>query len=156
MIKTISRRHLLAAAGRWAAALVAVTVLRPISAWAAERNHKAFEAKSLDDVVGAYGGSSARLSTDILLTIPEIAENGAVVPVAVESKLAGTRSISILVEKNPSVLSAHFVFPEGTDPYVATRVKVAETSNIIALVQTADGYYYAQKLVKVTLGGCGG
>lgn len=151
-----TRRHFLASLGRWAAALAAVTVLRPIAVLAGERNQKAFEAKSLDAVLGAYGGGNAKESADVVLTTPEIAENGAVVPITVESKLAGTQSVSILVEKNPSVLSARFVFAEGTDPYVATRVKVAETCNLIALVQTADGYFYAQKPVKVTLGGCGG
>ncbi|MEQ1437919.1 thiosulfate oxidation carrier protein SoxY [Fontimonas sp. SYSU GA230001] len=151
-----TRRHFLASVGQWAAALAAVTVLRPLAALAAERNHRAFEAKSMDAVLSAYGGGSAKESADVVLTTPEIAENGAVVPVTVESKLAGTQSISILIEKNPSVLAARFVLPEGTDPYVATRVKVAETCNVIALVQTSSGYFYAQKPVKVTLGGCGG
>lgn len=151
-----SRRHFLATVGQWAAALAAVTVLRPIAALAAERNLKAFEAKSLDAVLSAYGGGSAKESAEVVLTTPEIAENGAVVPVTVESKLAGTQSVSVLIEKNPGVLAARFAFGEGVDPYVATRVKVAETCNVIALVQTADGYFYAQKPVKVTLGGCGG
>lgn len=151
-----SRRHFLSTCARWAAALAGVAVLRPLSVFAAERNQKAFEAKTLDAVLQAYGGAGSSESTDIALTTPEIAENGAVVPVTVESALPGTRAISILVEKNPSVLAAHFDIPEGTDPYVSARVKVAETCNVIALVQTADGYFHTQKPVKVTLGGCGG
>ncbi len=151
-----SRRHFLATCGQWAAALAAVTVLRPIAAFAGERNEAAFAAKSLDEVLKAYGASGAKESADVQLSAPEIAENGAVVPVTVESALAGTRSIAIMVEKNPSMLSAKFQVPEGTDPYISTRVKVSETSMIIALVETADGYFYAQKPVKVTLGGCGG
>lgn len=151
-----SRRQFLSGCGRWAAALAAVTLLRPLTAFAAGRNAEAFKAKSLDAVLKAYGAAGSTESADITLTTPEIAENGAVVPTTVESRLAGTQSISILIEKNPDVLAAHFEIPEGTDPYVSTRVKVAETCNIIALVHTADGYFHTQKPVKVTLGGCGG
>jgi sulfur-oxidizing protein SoxY len=150
------RREFLKAALRFGSALAALPLLQPLIALAAERNAAAFSAKSLNDVVKAFGGAGAKESADILITAPEIAENGAVVPVAVESKLAGTVNIAILIEKNPDILSARFDIPAGTDAYVSTRVKVAETGNVIALVQTADGYFYAQKPVKVTLGGCGG
>jgi sulfur-oxidizing protein SoxY len=79
-----------------------------------------------------------------------------VVPVVIQSKLPGTRMIAIVSEKNPHALSAAFHFPEGTEPYVMTRVKIAETSHLRALVQTDKGFFYTEKLVKVTLGGCGG
>lgn len=151
-----SRRQFLFKFGQWAGALAAASLLRPVAALAAELSKEAFSAKSLDGVVSAFGGSGAKESADIVLSAPEIAENGAVVPIAVSSKLAGTKSISILVEKNPGVLAARFEFPEGTDPDVSTRVKVSETSNVIALVETSDGYFFTQKPVKVTLGGCGG
>lgn len=151
-----TRRQFLLKAGRWIAAFSAVTLLRPIMAFASERNGKAFEARSMEEVLSAYGAAGAKESSDVELKAPEIAENGAVVPVTVESRLPGTQSILVLVEKNPHMLSARFEIPEGTDPFVSTRVKVAETSAVIALVQTADGFYYAQKPVKVTLGGCGG
>ena len=119
-------------------------------------NKAAFSAKTVDAVVKALGGTQASQSADISLTLPEIAENGAVVPVVIESKLPNTRSISILVEKNPSTLSAVFDIPQGTDPYIGTRVKVASTSNVYALVKTDSGFFITSKQVKVTLGGCGG
>jgi sulfur-oxidizing protein SoxY len=119
-------------------------------------NREAFDGRTLDEVVKALGGSGAKPSADIRFKAPDIAENGAVVPVEVESPLPGTQAIAIVVEKNPHVLSANFEIPSGTEPFVATRVKVAETSNMYALVKTDAGYFYAQKLVKVTLGGCGG
>jgi len=115
-----------------------------------------FLALTLDEVVKALGGGAAQASSDITLRAPEIAENGAVVPVEIESQLAGTRRIAILSEKNPHALSAVFTIPEGTEPYISTRVKIAETSKLYALVQTDSGFHYAERLVKVTLGGCGG
>ncbi len=123
---------------------------------AAVWNQNAFSAKSVDEVVKALGGTSASESTDISMTLPEIAENGAVVPVVIESKLPNTRSISVLAEKNPSALSATFDIPEGTDAYVGTRIKVAATSTVYALVKTDGGFFVTGKQVKVTLGGCGG
>lgn len=152
----VSRRQFLSTASRWVGVIAALPLLQPFTVFAADRNTAAFAAKSLTDVIKAYGGSDAKESADIALAAPEIAENGAVVPVTVESKLAGTKTIAVLVEKNPAALSARFEIPDGTDAYIATRVKVGETCNVIALVQTADGYFYAQKPVKVTLGGCGG
>ena len=119
-------------------------------------NQDAFAAKNVDEVVKALGGTTAAESSDISITLPEIAENGAVVPVVIESKLPNTRSISVLVEKNPSALSATFDIPQGTDPYIGTRVKVASTSKVYALVKTDSGFFVTSKEVKVTLGGCGG
>ena len=100
--------------------------------------------------------TKAQKSTDIQLKAPPIAENGAVVPVMVESKLPNTQTIAIISEKNPHALSAAFHIPEGTEPYVLTRVKIAETSKLYALVKTDKGFFYTDQLVKVTLGGCGG
>ena len=117
---------------------------------------KPFQAHTLDEVVKALGGSSVQKSADIALQAPEIAENGAVVPLVIESKLPNTRLIAIVSEKNPHALSAVFHIPDGTEPYVMTRVKVAETSRVTALVQTDKGFFYTDQLVKVTLGGCGG
>ena len=87
---------------------------------------------------------------------PDIAENGAVVPVNIESKIPGTESIALLIEKNPSPLAASFDIPAGTELSVTTRVKMAETSNVYALVKANGKYFVAKKEVKVTLGGCGG
>ncbi len=127
------------------------------SAFAEEWNKGAFDAKNLKDVVSAMGGATATLSNDItFFNAPEIAENGAVVPVGVTSKIPKTESISILVEKNPSALAASFNMLENTEPSVSTRVKMGQTSNIHALVKADGKYYYATREVKVTLGGCGG
>lgn len=117
---------------------------------------KPFQGHALDEVIKALGGSDAQPSTEIALQAPEIAENGAVVPLVIESKLPGTRMIAIVSEKNPHALSAVFNIPDGAEAYVMTRVKIAETSRVTAIVQTDKGFFYTDQLVKVTLGGCGG
>ncbi|MEI6414572.1 MAG: thiosulfate oxidation carrier protein SoxY [Pseudomonadota bacterium] len=115
-----------------------------------------FDAKTLDEALDALGVVLPESNVAIRLTVPEIAENGAVVPVTVESSLAKTEQIHILVEKNPLVLAANFVFPEGTESFVTTRVKMRETSMVIALVKADGKFYRVAKEVKVTAGGCGG
>jgi len=123
---------------------------------AQEWNKAAFDTKGLQDTVKALGGTTATESKDITITSPDIAENGAVVPVSVTSRLGKTETISILVEKNPNALSAAFDIPGGTEPFVSTRVKMGQTSNVHALVKADGKYFYATKEIKVTLGGCGG
>ena len=91
-----------------------------------------------------------------MITSPDIAENGAVVPIGVTSSVPKTEQIAILVEKNPNMLAATFDIPAGTEPTVTTRVKMGQSSNVYALVKADGKYYVAQKEVKVTLGGCGG
>jgi sulfur-oxidizing protein SoxY len=155
-----SRRKLLQGSGGMAVMGLAMAagLLRPGSAWAqASWNKEAFEVKSLNDAVKAMGGTGATESKDITITSPDIAENGAVVPFTIASKIPNTQNMALLVEKNPSILAANFTIPDGTEPWVNTRVKMGQTSNVIALVKAADGkFYYASKEVKVTLGGCGG
>jgi sulfur-oxidizing protein SoxY len=112
-------------------------------------NKAAFDTKSVDDTVKALGG-------DITITAPDIAENGAVVPVGVTSKIPNTQAIYILVEKNPNTLAAGFSIPAGTDSNIATRIKMGQTSNVYAVVKADNKFYSAAKEVKVTLGGCGG
>ncbi|MBK6658005.1 MAG: thiosulfate oxidation carrier protein SoxY [Proteobacteria bacterium] len=129
--------------------------LLPRMAHAAEAR-PAFEATAVADALKALGAEGAKESTDITFKAPDIAENGAVVPLEIESRIANTRSIAILVEKNPHVMTAQFNFPDGTEPYVSTRVKVAESSVLHAVVKTDAGAFYITRLVKVTLGGCGG
>jgi sulfur-oxidizing protein SoxY len=120
-------------------------------------NKTAFDAKSIADAVKAYGASAPVESKDVTLTAPEIAENGAVVPLAAASTLPGVKSILLLVEKNPSALSAKFDVTDAVEPNFATRVKMGQTSDVYAVAITADGKaHYAKKEVKVTLGGCGG
>ena len=127
-----------------------------MDALAQQWNKTAFETKGLADTVKALGGSGSTESARIQITAPDIAENGAVVPITVESGIARTQAIAILIEKNPNTLSANFDIPDGTDPFVTTRVKMAETSNVYALVKADGKYFHAVKEIKVTLGGCGG
>ena len=119
-------------------------------------NKAAFETKSLADTVKALGGGAVAESKDITITGPDIAENGAVVPVGVASKVPGTQAVYILVEKNPNMLAAGFNIPAGTEANVSTRIKMGESSNVIGLVKANNRFFMASKEVKVTLGGCGG
>src|SRR5207237_2733451 len=116
----------------------------------------ACDPKSFADTVKAMGRTAPVESKDITITSPDIAENGAVVPFTIVSKLPKTEQLAILIEKNPNTLAANFTIPEGTEPQVNTRVKMGQTSNVIALVKADGKFYYASKEVKVTLGGCGG
>jgi sulfur-oxidizing protein SoxY len=137
--------------------LAAAGWLRPGEALAEDWNKAAFDARSLGDTVRALGGADPAQSKDIeFFQTPEIAENGAVVPIGIASKLPRTEAIAILVEKNPNMLAAVFEIPAGTDPTISTRVKMAQTSNVYALVKADGRYYVASKEIKVTLGGCGG
>jgi len=131
-------------------------MLQPGTALAADRNQKAFEAKNLKDALDALGAGSPINSNDIVMTAPEIAENGAVVPIGAVSKVPGTESIAILIAKNPTALAASFDIPAGTEPAVSTRVKMAETSEVHVLVKAQGKYYMTKKEIKVTIGGCGG
>ena len=135
---------------------VAAGLTRPGGAIAQEWNKAAFDTKSVADTVKALGGGASSPSNAVEINAPDIAENGAVVPIAVESRLPRTQAIAILIEKNPNTLSAEFAIPAGTDPFVSTRVKMAETSNVYALVIADGKYFHAVKEIKVTLGGCGG
>lgn len=156
-MKTGRRRALQGAGGMAVMGLaMAAGLLRPSMA-RAEWNKAAFEVKgNLNEEVKALGGSGAVESKDIAMTSPDIAENGAVVPFIVTSKLPKTESIALLVEKNPNMLAANFTIPEGTEPWINTRIKMGQTSQVIALVKADGKYYYTSKEVKVTLGGCGG
>jgi sulfur-oxidizing protein SoxY len=135
---------------------VAAGLVKPGVARAEAWNKAAFESGSVADAMKAVGAPHPVESKDIVLNSPDIAENGAVVPFAVESRIPNTQSIALLIEKNPNVLAADFQIPQGTDPWINTRVKMAQTSRVIALVKADGKYYYNAKEVKVTLGGCGG
>lgn len=139
-------------------ALAAIGLLTEEQAQAQQQswNKAAFETKNLNDTIKALGGAGVAESKDIAITVPDIAENGAVVPVAVASRIAGTQNIYILVEKNPNTLAAAFALPAGTEPSVSTRIKMAQTSNVMAVVKANNQFFVASKEVKVTLGGCGG
>ena len=135
---------------------LAAGLLKPGQALASEWNKAAFDAKSIIDALKGIGGSSAADSKDILIKAPDIAENGAVVPVGVSSTLPNVTMVAILIEKNPNALAATFTLPEGTEANVQTRVKMGQTSNVYALVKSDGKFFMATKEIKVTLGGCGG
>ena len=135
--------------------LAAAGIIKPGMALA-EWNKAAFDAKSMADTLKAMGVGSPADSKDVQVTGPDIAENGAVVPVGVSSTLPNVTMVAILIEKNPNALAATFVLPEGTECNVQTRVKMGQTSNVYALVKAGDKFYMATKEIKVTLGGCGG
>jgi len=116
----------------------------------------AFKQKSEADVLKALYGKTAEASDKISLDAPEIAENGAVVPIAVTSTLPKVTAIAILVLNNPNVLAAAYKIPEGTEALVSNRLKMAKTSKVVAVVESNGKLYSAAKEVKVTVGGCGG
>lgn len=152
------RRRMLQGGGGMAVMGLAMAagLLKPGQAHAEAWNKAAFDTKSLNDAVKALGGAPPTESKDIIISSPDIAENGAVVPFTISSNLPKSESIAVLIEKNPNILAANFEIPQGTDPWVNTRVKMGQTSRVIALVKADGKYYYNAKEVKVTLGGCGG
>ncbi len=120
-------------------------------------NKSAFEAKSVAEAIKAAGGGALVESKDVNLTGPDIAENGAVVPLGVSTNLSGVKDLLILVEKNPSVLVAMFKVNDAVDANFMTRAKMGQSSDVYAVAIMADGRaLYSKKEVKVTLGGCGG
>ena len=124
-----------------------------LAAW----NEAAFRSKTVEEaIMGLTGADAAEDSADISIKAPDIAENGAVVPITVSSSIAGVTAISIIADKNPSPLAASFALGEGANADVSTRIKMGKTGNVIALVQAGDKVYSAKKEVKVTIGGCGG
>ena len=139
------------------AALVAAAGWLPRDALADGWNKGAFETHSLDETLKALGGTAPVPSKDVVFfSTPDIAENGAVVPIGITSKVPQTDSIAILIEKNPNMLAAVFDIPPGTDPSLSTRIKMGQTSSVYALVKANGRYYVTSKEIKVTLGGCGG
>ncbi len=150
-----TRRDMLTTSAQ-VAALMAGAGLLPTAAQAAW-TQAAFDAKTLAEAVKALGGGAPAESKDVTITGPDIAENGAVVPVGCASGLAGVKRLALLVEKNPSALAAVFDVTDAVDASISTRVKMGQSSNVFAVALMADGkVLYAAKEIKVTLGGCGG
>ena len=138
------------------AGLLAGTGMFPQFAHAAF-NKAAFDAKSIADALKAYGAGSPTESKDVTITGPDIAENGAVVPLGASTTLPNVKQLLILVEKNPSALVAMFNVSDSIDAAVSTRAKMGQSSDVFAVAITNDGKaFFAKKEVKVTLGGCGG
>jgi sulfur-oxidizing protein SoxY len=151
------RRNVLKGAGSASVVTVAVMagLLKPgmaLAVW----NKAGFEAKDLNSALASIGGGGAAASGDISVKAPDIAENGAVVPVEITSNIAGTEAIAIVGEKNALPLIADFKLMNGAQGYVSTRIKMGTTSNVVAVVKAGGKVYKAHKEVKVTIGGCGG
>ncbi len=118
---------------------------------------KAFHQKTASAALKALLGTDASTDSDqISLKVPEIAENGAVVPVTIKTTLENVESISIVVKDNPMPLVANFEILPGTLTDISCRIKMAKTSSVKAVVKTSNGIYSTAKQVKVTIGGCGG
>jgi len=151
--RTLLKGSLSAGVASVAAAAGLLTPQMVMAAWP----KSAFEAKGVDNAVKALlGSSSLAASGDITIKAPPIAENGAVVNVAISTKLKNVSSISILVEKNGQPLTSNFNLASVTEPFVKTRIKVAKTSSVIAVVKSGGKLFSAGREVKVTIGGCGG
>ena len=150
-----TRREMLAT-GSKVAALLAAAGLVPATAHA-DWNKNAFEAKNMADAAKAFGGGAPVESKDVTVSGPDIAENGAVVPVGCATTLPNAKRLLLLVEKNPNVLAAAFDINDAVEPTFSTRVKMGQSSDVYAVALTADNkVFFAKKEIKVTLGGCGG
>jgi sulfur-oxidizing protein SoxY len=151
------RRNVLkgaAGAGTLAVA-VAAGLLKPtqvLAAW----NKNAFEAKNVGDAMKGLGVTAPLDSKDIVIKAPDIAENGAVVPVEVSSNIPGTTEIAIFAEKNPTPLAGTYTLSNGAQGFISTRIKMGQTALVRAVVMAGGKTYTAAKEVKVTIGGCGG
>lgn len=153
-----SRRTTLQAAGGAGlyGTLLSLGLLRPGAASAQAFDRAAFQSTGVADTLKALGAGGAAESKDVVIVSPDIAENGAVVPVAVKSNLPKTTMVAVLVDKNPNGLAGAYDFLEGADPEVSMRIKMGQSSDVVALVKADGKYYMAKKEIKVTLGGCGG
>ena len=153
-----NRREMLSHSAKVAAMLAAIGMLPSLAhAQAAGYNTAAFDAKTIPDLMKALGAGAPVESKDVTVTGPDIAENGSVVPVGASTALPGVKRMLLLVEKNPSVLTAAFDVTDAVEANFSTRVKMGQSSNVYAVAMMGDGkVLYAKKEVKVTLGGCGG
>ena len=156
----ISNKRRVFLKGTLAAGTVGVAVgaglLTPAQVLAAMRPTDAFAARSFDEAMKAALGTTEMAAGQIEITAPEIAENGMVVPVTVETSMPGVSEMALFVEKNGAPLTSTYVLGAGAVSMFATRVKMAESSDVIAAVKSGDKWYSAKREVKVTIGGCGG
>lgn len=135
---------------------LASSLFGSLNVFGAEWMPKSFHAKNLEDALKELGVDKYTVSSDVSVISAEIAENGAVVPISISSLIPKTDYMAILVDKNPSPLSAAFNIPDGTEPTITTRVKMGGTSKVYAVVKADGKWFIASKEIKVTLGGCGG
>ena len=136
-------------------ALLGVLLAKPLAALAAW-NEQAFGAKSAADALKGIGAGAPQASKDIVIEAPQIAENGAVVPIEISSNLPGTTSIAVIIEKNPFPLAGKFDFKDGALPFVKLNVKMGETSDVRVVAVAGGKHFAATREIKVTIGGCGG
>ena len=137
-------------------AAVTAGILSPSTALAAAHGDDMSKAKSVDEVMKMLGATGAAASDKIKIKAPEIAENGAVVPVGITSEIPGTTEIVSLTAANPTPFAAKYTFGEGAVPAVKSRFKMGKTTDVVAVVKADGKYYMAKTNVKVTKGGCGG
>jgi sulfur-oxidizing protein SoxY len=130
-------------------------LLKPIAALAAWTK-EAFGAKSAPDALKSLGAANPVPSPEVVIEAPQIAENGAVVPIEITSNVKGTTAISVLIDKNPFPLAGKFDFSEGALPFVKLNVKMSETSDVRVVAEAGGRHYLATREIKVTIGGCGG
>ena len=143
----MTRRSLLAVLG-----LLLAKPLSVLAAW----NEQAFGAKTAADALKGIGAAAATPSKDIVIDAPQIAENGAVVPIEISSNVPGTSAIAVVIEKNPFPLAGRFEFKEGALPFVKLNVKMGETSDVRVVAFAGGKQFSATREIKVTIGGCGG
>jgi len=143
----MTRRSLLAVLG-----LLLAKPLTVLAAW----NEQAFGAKTAADALKSIGATAAAPSKDIVIEAPQIAENGAVVPIEISSNIPGTTSIAVVIEKNPFPLAGKFDFKENALPFVKLNVKMGETSDVRVVAVAGGKQFVATREIKVTIGGCGG
>ena len=157
-----TRREMISRSTQVAAMLASLGLLPGLAqaqaqAQAAAWPSAAFEAKTMADLMKALGAGAPAESKGVTVTGPDIAENGAVVPIGAAATLPGVKRLLVLVEKNPNILAAIFDLSDAVEANVSTRVKMGQSSNVYAVALMNDGkVLFAQKEVKVTLGGCGG
>jgi sulfur-oxidizing protein SoxY len=154
-----TRRLILKGAGSVALAGLGIVAFSHATASAAANDRypeDAFKQKDEKEAIKLLYGRTAEPSDKVKLDAPEIAENGAVVPISVSTTLTDVTSVSFLVSENPNVLAAYYKIPPGTMPNLANRLKMAKTTNVTAIVEAGGKLYSVTKEVKVTVGGCGG
>ena len=156
---SVTRRVVLRGAGSVTLAGLGIAAMGPSAVFAAANDKypdDAFKQKNDKQATKLLYGRTAEPSDKIKLDAPEIAENGAVVPISVTTSLADVTTVAFIVPENPNVLAAYYKIPQGTLPNVSNRLKMAKTSNVTVIVESGGKLFSATKEVKVTVGGCGG
>ena len=137
------------------AGVLGAGLLKPGTARAVDFNRAAFDAKTAADALRLIGAAGAEASRDILLKVPEVAENGAAVPIEVVSQIPGTTRLSVMVDKNPFPLALQFTFGAGAAPRFQAKLKMGESSRLRVVATAGAMHYTVFREVKVTIGGCG-